>query len=820
MARLTDSIPAGEPENPTAEPTLPDAEPTGPEAESSLTDAEPTLPDAEPAPTAVEPALPDAEPTLPAMIAVGVSGAGSNLRALAAAIDRGVVPARIVLVFADRDCAALAWAQEEGLDTALVPAARRGDPKGRAREDTILSEVLAGSGAAIVVLAGYMRILGPKVLGGFAGRILNVHPSLLPSFPGAHAVRDAIAAGARITGVTVHLVDASLDGGPIVHQEAVEVGADESEVDLLGRIHAVEHRLLPRGVSLLAVGALRVDGRRVTVDAARAAVALPAPRRALLSVSDKSGIVRLADGLVALGWELVSTGGTAHAIREAGLPVTDVSAVTGFPEMLDGRVKTLHPRVHAGILADRRLAAHREQLAAAAIAPFDLVVVNLYPFAAAAAKPDLSFDELVEEIDIGGPSMVRAAAKNHASVAIVTSPARYEALLEALRSHRSVPAGLRAALAVEAFRHTAAYDALIAEVLPARMAASGVRLPDEPGLPGATDPYPPSLVIGLEKVDGLRYGENPHQPAARYRRPGEGIDVGPFAAGAPPLQGKPLSYNNVLDAAAAAALGRALRGPACVIVKHTNPCGAAERGALHAAWRDALAGDPVSAFGGVVALTREVTEDVAEALASIFLEIVIAPAYSTAARVVLAAKPSLRLLIDERLDDRVAAASPAPPPVPTGSFRTAGGAVLFTAPDVVPDDPATWRIATQRRPSVDEQRDLELAWRLVRGVTSNAIVLVRGGMLVGIGSGQTSRVDAARQAVEKARSILGPDAVAGASCASDAFFPFPDAVQACLAAGVTAFVQPGGSVRDDETVAVADEAGAAMLLTGVRHFRH
>ncbi|MCU0504413.1 MAG: bifunctional phosphoribosylaminoimidazolecarboxamide formyltransferase/IMP cyclohydrolase [Chloroflexi bacterium] len=555
------------------------------------------------------------------------------------------------------------------------------------------------------------------------------------------------------------------------------------------------------------------------MDATRAAADLPVPRRALLSVSDKGGLVAFAAGLASLGWELVSTGGTARALREAGLPVTDVSAVTGFPEMLDGRVKTLHPRVHAGVLADRRLAAHREQLAAAAIAPFDLVVVNLYPFAAAAERPGLSLDALVEEIDIGGPSLIRAAAKNHASVAIVSSPARYDGVLHALRTHGSVPPALRATLAVEAFRHTAAYDARIAEVLPERMAADGVRFPAEPGFPGAADPYPPTLVIGLEKVETLRYGENPHQPAARYCRPGQGREAGPFASGEPPLQGKPLSHNNVLDAAAASVLGRSLRGPACVIVKHTNPCGAAERGALLAAWRDALAGDPVSAFGGVVALTREVTEDVAEGLASIFLEIVVAPSFSRAARDVLAARPGLRLVVDEALDEARRSADP-PRVDPAGAFRTAGGAVLVTAPDVTPDDPSAWRVATARSPRPDELRDLDLAWRLCRGVTSNAIVLVKGGMLVGLGSGQTSRVDAARQAAQKARAILGPEALEGAACASDAFFPFPDAVAACLDAGVTAFVQPGGSVRDADAVAVADAAGAAMVMTGIRHFRH
>jgi phosphoribosylaminoimidazolecarboxamide formyltransferase/IMP cyclohydrolase len=492
-------------------------------------------------------------------------------------------------------------------------------------------------------------------------------------------------------------------------------------------------------------------------------------------------------------------------------------------------VKTIHPRVHGGILADRRLAAHREQLAAAGIEPFELVVVNLYPFAAAAERAlrgELDLDGLVEEIDIGGPSMVRAAAKNHASVAIVTDPGRYDAVLAALDAEGAVAPGLRAALAVEAFRHTAAYDARIAEVLPRRMAAEGVALPDEPGMPGAADPFPARLTVTLEKVETLRYGENPHQPAARYRRPGATAADGAFATGAPPLQGKALSYNNVLDGSAAAGIARLLRGPACVIVKHTNPCGAAERASLAASWDDALAADPVSAFGGVVAFTRPVDRIVAERLASIFLEVVVAPSFDRAALEVLAMKPNLRLVLDPALGGDTA---PAPrgdtapalvPPDPTGSLRAAGGAVLVTAPDTAPDDPADWAVATRRPPTDAERRDLDLAWRLVRGVTSNAIVLVRDGMLIGIGSGQTSRVDAARQAVAKATALLGADRLVGAACASDAFYPFPDAVEVCLTAGVTAFAQPGGSLRDADAIAAADAAGAAMLLTGVRHFRH
>jgi phosphoribosylaminoimidazolecarboxamide formyltransferase/IMP cyclohydrolase len=737
-------------------------------------------------------------------IAVGVSGSGSNLRALHAAAVREELGGSIVLVFADRACPAIDWALEHEIDTAVIPDGT----------DDAVAETLVGASPDVVVLAGYMRIVGSETLAAFGGRILNTHPSLLPAFPGAHAVGDALAAGVRVTGVTVHLVDETLDGGPIVAQEAVDVLPGDDEVSLHDRIKAVEHRLLPRAVGLFLAGAISVDGRDVRIDAARADAAAPVPRRALLSVSDKTGLVELGRGLVEEGFELVSTGGTARALRDADLPVTDVAAVTGFPEMLDGRIKTLHPRVHAGILADRRLADHREQLIAASIAPFELVVVNLYPFAAAAERPGITLDELVEEVDIGGPSMVRAAAKNHASVAIVTSPERYPAILEAIAGGGRVADGLRSALAIEAFRHTAAYDARIAAELPGRMAAAGVDLPDEPGLPGAADPFPPSLTIGLEKVETLRYGENPHQPAARYRRAGATGDEGPFATGGAALQGKQLSYNNVLDSSAAAAIARSLRGPACVIVKHTNPCGAAERETLIEAWAAALAGDPVSAFGGVVALTREVDDATAHGLAGIFLEVVVAPSFGPAAREILATKPNLRLVEDPSIG------LPPPPPDPVGSIRAAGGAVLIAAPDTGPDSTDEWPVATTRHPTDDEWRDLDLAWRLVRVVTSNAIVLVRDGALIGIGSGQTSRVDAARQAVEKACSIAGEGRVRGAACASDAFYPFPDGVDVCLAAGVTAFAQPGGSLRDADVIAAAEDAGATMVLTGVRHFRH
>jgi phosphoribosylaminoimidazolecarboxamide formyltransferase / IMP cyclohydrolase len=681
---------------------------------------------------------------------------------------------------------------------------------------------LGAAGVGVVVLAGYMRIVGPRMLADYGGSILNTHPSLLPAFPGAHAVRDALAHGVKVTGCTVHVVDASLDGGPIVAQEAVAVEPGDDEASLHERIKQVEHRLLPRATALFLAGAVRIEGPQTRVDLAGADAVVPRPRRALLSVSDKTGLPELGRALVERQFELVSTGGTARTLRDAGLPVTDVSAVTGFPEILDGRVKTLHPAIHAGILADRRQPAHREALLARGIAPFELVVVNLYPFAAAAERPGITLDELVEEIDIGGPSLVRAAAKNHASVAVVTSPARYAALLDALDQPGGVPLGLRSALAIEAFRHTAAYDARIAAELPCRMDEAGVALPPEPGLPRSPDPFPPTLVLPLQKVETLRYGENPHQPAARYRRtdrpPRAG--EGPFAGGAPPLQGKPLSYNNVLDASAAAAIARQLRGAACVVVKHTNPCGAAERSTLLEAWRDARAGDPDAAFGGVVALTRPLGKDVARELTDIFLEVIVAPSFDAAALAVLSEKPNLRLVEDPALGGPSSPATGDRSIDPLGSIRTAGGSVLVGAPDDGADDPADWVTLASRAPTEREAADLDLAWRLVRGVVSNAIVLVRDGQLVGLGSGQVSRVDACRQAVAKAERFHAPAGARGAVAASDAFFPFSDGPQVLLDAGVTAIVQPGGSVRDAEVLHAVDAAGGAMVVTARRHFRH
>ncbi len=748
-------------------------------------------------------------------VAVLVSGEGTNLRALRRAEKRGRLGGELVLVLADRPCNALAFAADEGIPTALVAPDLYPD---RAAWDDAVAEALVAVQPDLVVNAGFLRWLGAPELEQFPTRMINVHPSLLPAYPGLHAVRDALAAGAQVTGVTIHVVDETRDGGPIVAQEAVSIAAGDSEDSLLTRLHAVEHRLLPRVVSLMLAGALRLEDGRVTFDAAKAAE-MPTPRRALISVSDKSGLAPFARALAGIGFELVSTGGTARALRAEGLEVTDVADVTGFPEMLDGRVKTLHPRISAGVLADRRLADHREQLAAAAIEPFELVVVNLYPFAEAAAREGITEDELIEQIDIGGPTLVRAAAKNHASVGIVTDPAEYDAVLLELGHGGGLTEGMRRELAMSAFRLTGDYDAHIADQLASRWwsrppAGWGPPLPSAgpgevsnaaPGSPAAS--LPGRVSVDVAPIEFLRYGENPHQAAGIYHVAGIDLAPGAFSRGPQLLQGKQLSYNNILDASAATGLARDLRGPACVIVKHANPCGAAEAADILTAWELALAGDPVSAFGGVVALTETVDVALTERLTSIFLEVVCAPAFEPAALEVLARKPNLRVLQDPGLGA---------PPEAGLEVRSAGGALLVTTADVAADDPTNWQVATTREPTDHERVALDLAWRICRHVKSNAIVLVRDGALVGVGAGQMSRVDSARLAVDKA----GPERTRGAVCASDAFYPFPDALEVCAAAGVTAFVQPGGSQRDAEVIAAADAASAAMLLTGIRHFRH
>ncbi|MBI4537279.1 MAG: bifunctional phosphoribosylaminoimidazolecarboxamide formyltransferase/IMP cyclohydrolase [candidate division NC10 bacterium] len=525
-------------------------------------------------------------------------------------------------------------------------------------------------------------------------------------------------------------------------------------------------------------------------------------RRALLSVSDKTGLVEFAAGLSARQVELVSTGGTAAVLRSANLPVMDVASVTGFPEMLDGRVKTLHPCIHGGLLALRGNPEHERELATHGIRPIDLVAVNLYPFAAAIAKAGISLPEAVEQIDIGGPALLRSAAKNFEAVAVVVHPADYGPLLDELSARDgSLSRTTRFALARKAFSHTAYYDGLIAAFMErVELEASGAGSPPTLALPA----FPDTLFLRLEKLQELRYGENPHQRAALYRD----LQDSSGLASARQLHGKELSYNNLLDLHAAWELVKEFAEPTLAIIKHTNPCGVATADTLLEAFQQARATDPVSAFGGILASNRTLDAPTAEAIAATFVEAIIAPAYAPEALDVLRGKKNLRLL-------ELPPASLGQPADRAYEIRRVSGGFLLQEPDRLDLRPADLWVVTRRSPSPQEERGLRFAWRVAKHVKSNAIVLATERATVGVGAGQMSRVDAARLARQKAQ---GPprDMV----LASDAFFPFRDGVDVAAEAGVTAIIQPGGSVRDAEVIAAADEHGMAMLFTGVRHFRH
>lgn len=524
-------------------------------------------------------------------------------------------------------------------------------------------------------------------------------------------------------------------------------------------------------------------------------------RRALISVYDKTGLEELAKGLHSAGVDIVSTGSTAKKIAEAGVPVTEVEALTGFPEVLEGRVKTLHPRVHAGILADTRKEDHLKQLEDLGIEAFQLVVVNLYPFTETVAS-GADFDACVEQIDIGGPSMVRAAAKNHPSVAVVVDPNRYEDVVAAANAGGFTRAE-RTDLAVDAFRHTAAYDVAVATWMGEQTAAQS-----EAGAESdAGVQFPEWIGASYERANVLRYGENPHQAAALYSD-GTGL------AGAKQFHGKEMSYNNYTDADAAWRAAWDHKRPTVAIIKHANPCGiAVSDESIADAHKKAHACDPMSAFGGVIAVNREVSVEMANQVAEVFTEVIIAPGYEEGAVEVLSQKKNIRILQAD-----------APSEEPELQGREISGGLLVQQVDAIDakgDDPSSWTLAAGEAADDATLRDLEFAWRTVRAVKSNAILLAKDDATVGVGMGQVNRVDAAKLAVERANSLAGDEKRAeGAVAASDAFFPFADGFEVLAAAGVRAVVQPGGSVRDAEVIEAAEKAGVTMYLTGERHFAH
>jgi phosphoribosylaminoimidazolecarboxamide formyltransferase / IMP cyclohydrolase len=509
-------------------------------------------------------------------------------------------------------------------------------------------------------------------------------------------------------------------------------------------------------------------------------------KRALISVSNKEGIVPFARQLVELGVEIVSTGGTKKAIQDAGIPVIGISEVTGFPEILDGRVKTLHPNIHGGLLAMRESADHRAQLEKHQIQPIDLVVVNLYPFQQTIAKPDVTFADAIENIDIGGPSMLRAAAKNHKHVTVIVDPTDYENVIHQLKTDGAVNDETRGRLAAKVFRHTAAYDAVIAEYLTKEV----------------KEEAPESLTVTFEKKQDLRYGENPHQKAAFYKKP---LGAESSIANGTQLHGKELSFNNINDADAALALIKEFTEPAVVAIKHMNPCGVGVGQTIEQAYDKAYAADPISIFGGIVALNKEVDAATALKMKEIFLEIIIAPSFTEEALEILKSKKNLRLLTlpfttEAKVEKRL---------------TSIHGGLLIQDEDTYGLEEANVTVATKREPTEAEWAALKMAWKVVKHVKSNAIVLVKDDMTVGVGAGQMNRVGSAKIAIEQAG-----ENVVGSVMGSDAFFPMNDTVEAAGLAGVTAIIQPGGSIRDEDSITKANELGIAMVMTGVRHFKH
>jgi len=514
-------------------------------------------------------------------------------------------------------------------------------------------------------------------------------------------------------------------------------------------------------------------------------------QRAILSVTDKTGLVDFARKLASIGVELISTGGTAKLLRDSGIGVKDISELTGFPEMLDGRVKTLHPKVHGGILHRRGNPTHTSAVAEHGIQPIDMVVVNLYAFEKTAAKPGVHFEELIENIDIGGPSMIRSAAKNFQDVAVITSPADYDAIAEELSSNQgTLSQQTRWRLAQKAFATTAAYDSAIASTLE-RVSANGhFDLHAESG-------FPPTLRVSFQKKMDLRYGENPHQKAALYSD-GSGLGV----ANGLQLQGKELSYNNIVDLQAAWDLAQDFDETVCTIIKHTNPCGTATAPTLVEAYKKALECDPVSAFGGVIGVNRPVDGVAAEEMAKLFVEAIAAPSFDEAAKAKFASKKNLRLVQITHTPQKWV-------------LKNVSGGILLQDNDLRRLQENELKLVSKRQPSVEERRALRFAWKICKHVKSNAIVYVRDGQSVGIGAGQMSRVDSCKIGAMKAVLPLK-----GTVAASDAFFPFPDGVEEIAKAGATAIIQPGGSVRDQEVIEAADRLGLAMVFTGLRHFRH
>ncbi len=726
-------------------------------------------------------------------IAVFASGEGTNLQALLDACSDGRVRGSIVLVVSNKeDAGAVRRAQRLGIETLVCP---QNEHPTADEYNAFLVQECKKRGIELICLAGFMLKIAGPLIKAYPGRILNVHPALLPAFGGqgmyGRKVHEAVvAAGAKVSGATIHVVDEEYDHGPIVLQATVPVLATDTPGTLAARVLAQEHWIYPRAVALFAEGRAKIEDGKFTVKPSPHE-ASPRLKRALISVSDKTGVVEFAKGLHELGVEIVSTSGTFKALVQAGLPVRPLETMTGFPEILDGRVKTLHPHVHGAILLRRKDPKQVREAELFGLEPIDLVAVNLYPFAKTAAEAGDPYEQaVIEQIDIGGVALIRAASKNFEDVAVLTAPSDYAGVLAELNAAQCrLSLETRRRLALTGFRHTAEYDTMIAGAWSGGSAAA-----KEPGS------FPAALEGRLIKVQDLRYGENPHQKAALYASE-TGMSFSK-------IHGKELSYNNLLDAAGTWDAVSDFEGPAAVVFKHVTPAGIGAGSTIEEAFDKAWATDPLSAFGGALAFNRPVTRAIAELLSKRFVEVLVAPAYEPEALEILTKKPNVRILLRTR------------PPTAALQLRSIGDEVLVTEPDRAIAGP-DWKVVSKRGPTAAEEAALRFAWTAAKHVKSNAIVLAGPDRTVGIGAGQMSRVDSVHMAGVKFKLWLrdneGPAALV---LASDAFFPFRDGIDAAFNLGISAIIHPGGSIKDAEVIAAADEHNLAMVMTGMRHFRH
>jgi phosphoribosylaminoimidazolecarboxamide formyltransferase / IMP cyclohydrolase len=717
-------------------------------------------------------------------IAVFVSGEGTNLQAIIDAVNFGEINGIIKFVLSNKeDVGALTRAQGNDIPTHVLSPKKFKDSK---EFNFQLLKLCQKNKIDLICLAGYLLKIEEPLLSEYQGRIINIHPALLPDFGGDRMygikVHEAVLkAKVKSSGATVHFVDGKYDNGPIIMKAEVPVFEEDTPKTLSKRVREQEHIIYPKVVKLFCEDKISLKANKATIKEFDNKV-----KRVLISVSDKTGVVSFAKELSELGIEIISTSGTAKLLSDNKIPVTLLEDETDFPEILHGRVKTLHPVVHGGILFKRDSKKHLGNIEKHNIKPIDMVVVNLYPFLETAKTVKDPFsDRLIEQIDIGGVALIRAAAKNHNFVTVLTSSHDYLKVLNELKDNKLVVSKeLRRELAVKAFKHTAKYDSAIYRTL----SSDGDILPEE-------------VNLNFTKIQDLRYGENPHQRAAIYSQSGE------FSF--EKVQGKELSYNNILDVNGAHAAVSEFKEPAAVVFKHVTPCGVGTGKNLHEAFLNAWQGDPLSAFGGILAFNGEVGEDIAKELSDKFVEVIIAPKYSKEALGVFSKKSKLRLLIKEdTVDNRV-------------DFKTVGDELLALERDRVlfGDE---WETVTKRKPTKEEEAALKFSWAVCKHVKSNAIVFSSKDRTLGIGAGQMSRVDAVTMAGIKYKEFLSRNEkkILSVVMASDAFFPFSDGLEKAIECGISAVIQPGGSIRDKEVIECADKHDIAMVFSRIRHFKH